>query len=469
MNKIYYYRTLEFCICIFVFLTLPLVNAFLLIPSGVYTYLYHLLWLSMALLVFFRISKIRRISKVYLMPLLLTLFLALVILYSYFSGNNFASNTLINIESFRSFYSSSYRAFFLEFRYILISLSFFNYAFFIERLKEKRMDFNSKQSETVKSLLTSFILLNSLIIPVIYVLFGYYDPFSQSLFPTQMVFNESLANSEYGKAYSNYLAYADNILFSSSLLFLFSPGIRSFFVFLFNCLIILLIGSRATFIAAMLCLFLCAYFLFYKKISLLVIIMNKSRASISFKKKHLITLTAILLVSIGVFGIGFNRLELSNLISQVSNSRVYQTLALTHLSEDRSLSERNEFFDCFFESISAEPEYFILGNSEDECAASVHSTLSVLARHGLVGFLPLMLIVFSTLRFLTLNIKTSQYEFSIVVTFLILGVMFRTGYECLMVALNAAYISRIVRAHCGTETGLVVHRAFVKKTLLLHK
>lgn len=345
---------------------------------------YLILILSSYLFFFFLLSRkifkaSNKTNKILVTLLLILSFLITYSFLNYYSINNvsFSSGYFLSKMSFWSITS---------FRYILLSLFFLCFPFPL--LVETR---NDKIPKTLA------ILVNSLVLPFIYLFFGTFD--GRFLYiGLQLELAQLAGNSDF----NNYLVIGDSILFNSLLYLTVSPNLLAVLITFFTSIITFLIGSRVAAIASVVTLLFCIIYImpssFLNSISLflknLFSIKNKSKAAFQAIVFLLIITTIIYTITINTFFV----LDISSpLINNLESSRVWTTVIETDdISEDNSLNVRIGLFECYFGSFSSHPESFLLGKDwrESGCMSYIHSGLSILFDYGLLGFLLVFFIVY---------------------------------------------------------------------------
>jgi len=310
------------------------------------------------------------------------------------------------------------------------------------------------------------LFLNALTLPFLYVFFGRFD--GRFLYVgTQMQSLLAISDSDY----NNYLSLGDPLLFNSLLLLVASPNIFSYLLCLVASVLLLLIGSRVSFLFAIMAILIATPFVFQNVfLNFLTSFRNylyrrKSFVKLSISK--LFVLLALFYILLNVIFDDINFVELllpENISSQVSglininnieSSRVWFTLVENDSQDDTSLNQRLELFSCHFDALysySGSPldttRRILFGNhwTESGCFNYLHSFLSILFDNGLLVFFAVFYMIYNRIKLLISLLKNDLVNSShmlyiiFVVTFLLIGLTSRVNLSFFLPALMFPYL-----------------------------
>lgn len=301
------------------------------------------------------------------------------------------------------------------------------------------------------------ILINALILPIIYIIFGDYD--GRFLYVGLQQDSTDFLSNTSDSDYNNYLAIGDPLIFNSLLLLIAIPNLFSYILSLLTSILLALIGSRVAFITCLVVTVFSTSFIFYQTFSnlfnsLLLYISRRKKSSIRSIFKLLTLITFFVFFSFLIFvdikdllpNIFYNQTQ--NVISfqNIQSSRVWQTLFEANLQYDNSLNAREYLFKCHFDSLYNETSlaffsYLFLGRpwQETGCGNYLHSFLSILFENGLVIFCLIAFLIFYRFKLIVkfyliqnkrinIFIEASQIIYLIVtMAFLTLGLFARAN------------------------------------------
>jgi hypothetical protein len=302
------------------------------------------------------------------------------------------------------------------------------------------------------------ILLNALILPFLYISFG---QFSGSL-----LYVGNLRDYASDYEYNNYLALGDSLLFNTSLLLIILPNVFSYLINLISATILILIGSRVSFLFALLALLLYAPFVF-KFVSFgftasIKDYLNPLKTGFKVPKNIFFILIAVFLTLLTLLFGDLSYLLPQGILSKVESlinidtiesSRVWLSIfEQEDVLSDGSLNDRLELFYCHLENIYTNYTFkdLLFGKSwqETSCISYSHSSISILFENGLLVFYLVFYLVQKRVKLL-INVLRNNSIVSIyhvlyaifLIVFLLIGLTARAGLGFFLPALMFPWLN----------------------------
>jgi hypothetical protein len=425
------FASLEYCFCIFSFSTLLGIQA-TYARAGFIRYVTVLSIIAILMLA----NRLIRIRLKRFSSIILSLFLLAVI-----SGSVFVSRQQGDLNLF--FLFDWYR---YDLSFFLLSLTFIYYPIVLSE--------SGNQVNSIKTnIINNFVLLNSAIIPLIYIFSGSFNKYG-------VLLTQSQVDQGY-TFYNNYLTIADVTLFASFLALVFRKDLLALFSFSISTAFLFLIGSRVSALLGLAITLVAGSSILGSQVFMLnrKIFTHSPKVSLVFLRNLSISVLLILIIyllfSNSYLDFIFDLVNIDN----IQNSRVYRTVFDSEVSEDTSLSSRIYYFECFYRNHLSDFDKFMLGGPSNMGCYQInylHSTLSLLVDTGLLGFSVFTFIMYVSLKTVLMNFRKFPYDLFfhllMLFSFLFLGFSSRSGPSLLLPTLVFTYSSSFLRGHLGVPT-----------------